>query len=191
MTEGWTPWSQQEREEEEPRTLTELYDVDWQETSFVTAPDNRPARVVMWKDEPQLTDEEIEEIIEEVATEKRRAGGVTTALQRADALAMEKIEEEPERFAKIADPRARLAAARSEVWAENPSLGPRDSALAAQEPAAVHEPVMKGAKPYAELHRIAKAELPDLYRSNPSAAVSEISKSRPDLRDAYTRAVRS
>lgn len=37
-------------------------------------------------------------------------------------MAKEKIEREPQRFRKIADPNARLAAARSEVYQENPEI---------------------------------------------------------------------
>ncbi len=39
----------------------------------------------------------------------------------ATKLAKEKIERQPERFGKM-DPGARLAAARSEVWRDNPEL---------------------------------------------------------------------
>jgi len=118
-------WPNEHREEREERrrraALTELYNIDWRETSFVPAGDNPPARIVMWKGrdaEPELTDGEIAAILEEV------------------------------------------------------EMG-------------------KAARPYAELHRIAKAELPELYRQSPSAAVAEISPRRPDLRDAVYRAQRS
>ncbi len=46
--------------------------------------------------------------------------------EKATTLAKEKIEREPARFGKIADPGARLAAARSEVWRDNPELVDRD-----------------------------------------------------------------
>jgi hypothetical protein len=53
---------------------------------------------------------------------------VTTRFTKADVrdaatkLAKQKMEREPERFRKIADPHKRLAAARSEVYRENPEL---------------------------------------------------------------------
>ncbi len=53
---------------------------------------------------------------------------MTTKFTKADVigaatkLAKEKIEREPQRFRKIADPQARLAAARREVYQENPEL---------------------------------------------------------------------
>jgi hypothetical protein len=40
----------------------------------------------------------------------------------ATKMAKEKIERQPERFRKIPDPGARLAAARSEVYQQNPEL---------------------------------------------------------------------
>jgi hypothetical protein len=42
--------------------------------------------------------------------------------EAATTMAKEKIARQPERFRKIADPGARLAAARSEVWRDNPEL---------------------------------------------------------------------
>ncbi len=45
----------------------------------------------------------------------------------ATKLAKEKIARQPERFGKM-DPNARLAAARSEVWRENPELVDLDHA---------------------------------------------------------------
>jgi hypothetical protein len=53
---------------------------------------------------------------------------MTTKFTKADVqaaapkLAKSKVDAEPERFRKIPDPGARLAAARSEVWRENPEL---------------------------------------------------------------------
>ncbi len=42
-------------------------------------------------------------------------------IDAATTMAKEKIERQPERFGKM-DPGARLAAARSEVWRDNPEL---------------------------------------------------------------------
>jgi hypothetical protein len=42
--------------------------------------------------------------------------------EAATKMAKAKIERQPERFRKIPDPGARLAAARSEVWRDNPEL---------------------------------------------------------------------
>jgi hypothetical protein len=187
-----------EEEREERRALTDLFNIDWRETSFVPAGDNPPARLVMWKDEP-LSDEEIEEIIDEVATEKRRPGVTTKAFGKAGDVLAERDRLAREKMAK--QDGLTIAQARVEVWLENPGLQERYQQLriqeheafaSAQEPQVVPVPVVeKGAQPYAALHRVAKAELPELYRSNPSAAVAEISKSRPDLRDDYYRASRS
>jgi len=59
---------------------------------------------------------------------------MTTKFTKADVqgvatkLAKEKIERQPQRFGKIYDPGARLAAARSEVYREHPELVDLDRA---------------------------------------------------------------
>jgi hypothetical protein len=62
----------------------------------------------------------------ELLTEERQApGGGTTnmeKIEKVNQLAQERIDAEPEKFGKIADPGARLAAARSEVYSANPDL---------------------------------------------------------------------
>lgn len=182
-------------EAEERRTLTELVNIDWRETSFVPAGDNPPARIVMWKQDPNLTDEEIAEVLDDV----ERSNVVTTktftkasdVLAERDRLARQKMAKQDG---------LEIAQARVEVWLENPDLQEwyqelrireHEALAAAQEPPVVVPVVEKAAQPYAELHKAAREELPDLYRRSPSAAVSEISKSRPDLTAAYTSAVRS
>ena len=178
-----------EREEEERRPRTELYNISWQETSFVPAGDNPPARIVFWKNEPEISEEEIEACIDEV---ERRSG-----MAEVDTLAQRKIEEEPERFGKIADPHARLAAARSEVRAETPDLQGQESALAAREkPAAVYEPVMKGADILAEHAREAEKLLTDprvmeVPEHQRMAKARRLAWEQRDLRDRYQRALLS
>jgi hypothetical protein len=186
--------------DDEERPLVELVNIDWRETSFVPAGDNPPARLVMWKNDPGLTDEEIEEVLDDVANEQRRSEVTTKTFGKAGDVLAERDRLAREKMAKQAQPGLTIAQARVEVWLENPDLQERyqqlriqeHEALAAQAPEVVTVPVLeKAAQPYAELHRIAKAELPELYRRSPSAAVAEISKSRPDLTASYTRAVRS
>ncbi len=111
-----------------PEKLTELFDIDWRETSFVPAGDNPPAKIVMWKNDPGLTDEEIEEVLQEAETERRAEMPTAKLTKQSDAeaaataLAKKLIEDEPGRFAKIVDPSAQLVAARAVIWAENPDL---------------------------------------------------------------------
>lgn len=156
-------WPRDDDEREKERTITELFNIDWRETSFVPAGDNPPAKIVLWKAEPDLTDEEISEIIDEV---ERRP-----EVAEVDTLAQRKIESDPEgKFSKIADPHARLAAARAEVRSEEPRLQDQESALAAQKPAAVHEPVKKRDTEFAKIDRAARERYPDLYDESPSLA---------------------
>ncbi len=184
------------REDEEARTLTELFDIDWRETSFVPAGDNPPARIVMWKNEP-LTDTEIEEILADVerSTALPNMAKTQDALAERDRLARQKMAKQDG---------LTIAQARVEVWLENPDLQERYQQLRIREHEALtsftgQEPpvlvpaslVEKGATPYAALHKAAREELPDLYRRSPSAAVTEIASSRPDLTAAYASAVRS
>src|SRR5215218_5457147 len=113
--------------------LTELFNIDWRETSFVSAGDNPPARIVMWKDRPELTDEEIETILAEAENERRST--VTDPIQQANELAKRDYPE----LAKTSP-----AAARAKVWAERPDL--REAHEQAEEtPIVVEHTVEKGA----------------------------------------------
>ena len=105
-------------------------------------------------------------------------------------MAREKIECEPRRFGKIADPGARLAAAKSEIWRENPEARELHR-LAPDEPDPVREaPVLKGAE--ASAVALAKQKLandPDRFEGmSPNVALaaarSEVWAERPDLREA-------
>lgn len=102
----------------------------------------------------------------------------------ATELAKKMIEREPQRFGKIADPQARLAAARTEVYRENPEL--RELHDGAQPDPTIEERVVhKGAEPFSKIDAAAREELPELYRSSPSRARSEITKLRPELQAEY------
>jgi hypothetical protein len=189
-------WPRDEREQEEERqTLTELFNIDWRETSFVGRGDNPPARIVLWKQEPDLTDGEIEEILDEV--ERGSSEAMTTKLRKEGDVLAERDRLAREKMVKQEG--LTISQARMEVWMENPALreayrqAERDHAERMAAIATGQEELVEKAaqRPYAELHRVAKAELPELYRSNPSAAVSEIASSRPDLVASYSSAVRS
>lgn len=169
----------------------ELYDIDWRETSFVPAGDNPPARILFWKSSPEITDEEIGEILDQVAGEPRQEATMTTTgpamTKRGDAVA------EADRLAKSRYPELAVrnpAAARARVWAEAPELRDAVASLPAGEPvpeipgpASLH----KAAEPFAKLDAAARHELPDLYRRSPSMARTEAARLRPDLRDGYHR----
>jgi len=77
------------------------------------------ARSEVWKERPDLAERQ--------SPEPERST-VTTKFTKADAqdaateLAKKKIERQPERFGKIHDPAARLAAARTEIYREYPEL---------------------------------------------------------------------
>jgi hypothetical protein len=190
-------WPREDEREEEHRALTELYDVTWEETSFVPAPDNPPARLVMWKDEPHLSDEEIEAIIEEVATEKRRAGGVTTTTftkrsQLWSAITKqaedEAVDEALERGVQVTP--ELIAAMRGKIIAADASLQEALGQLPGdyEEPAVVEAPVGKGRDEYAELAKVAQEMFP---LDSPSVAIRKTCDIRPDLRDRLYAAQRS
>lgn len=111
---SYTTGPEEEREEER-RTITELHNIDWRETSFVPAGDNPPARMVMWKQDPGLTEEEIEEILSGVEGEIGGGSYSVTKFEDVNTKAAKLILEEPGRFEHIASPSDRLAAARSVV----------------------------------------------------------------------------
>ncbi len=121
---------------------------------------------------------------EDLETEPERRAEMPTTMQKANALARRKIAAEPERFGKMS-PTAALAAARSEVWNENPALAEQQRRAPAppvvERPAVVH----KAAQPFSKIDQAAREELPDLYRRSPSRARAEVSKLRPDLQAAY------
>lgn len=168
-----------------PDPTTELYDIDWRETSFVPRGDNEPARIVMWKNEPGLTDEEIEAVLQDVEAE--RSTTVTTMTKRSD------VEAEATRRARELQKRdpetyggKPLAAVRSAVYARDPELREKHEALP-PEPVAVaaETPVLKAAAPFSKIDAAAREMLPDLYRESESAARTEVVKLRPDLQAAY------
>lgn len=164
---------------------TELYDIDWRETSFVPAGDNPPARIVMWKSEPGITDVEIEEILKEVAPDEataptRKEGPVPTMTKQS-------VEAEVQRRAgELMKVRPELTpvSARLEIWAE---LRDRYEEAPDGEPVPVEAsaPVAKAAEPYSRIDAAAKEALPDLYRRSPSMARTEVAKIRPDLQADY------
>ena len=158
--------------------ITELFNIDWRETSFVPRGDNPEARIVMWKDDPGLTDEEVAEVLEEV--------DVSETMKRANALALRKILDEPERFGEIADDDARLAAARSEVWAERPDLGSRDEALTPVVRSG-DAPVEKGAPALAKRDAMV-AELRKLYPEKSRAKLCVMAlEEDPSIYEEYRR----
>lgn len=167
-----------------PEPTTELYDIDWRETSFVGAPDNPPARIVMWKDEPTLTDEEIEEVLRETETERR--AGMPTLSKRSE------VEAHVGRLAKqeYPDVAARnLNAAMSKIWAERPDLREAHEGAQADRiaPAPAQVMVVKGASAFAKIDAHARESYPDLYDHSPSAARTKAREKRPDLGEAYDR----
>jgi hypothetical protein len=186
-------WPRRSQEEEE-HTLTELLNIDWRETSFVSRGDNPPARIVLWKQEPGLTDEEIEEILDEMEegtvttkTFTKRSDVVAEANRRAEELR----KQDPEQYGRYS-----LDALRSQIYATDEALREALYALAPEEPAVVHEPVMKGADILAEHAREAEKlmsdprvmEVPEHQRM---AKARQLAWDQRDLRDRYQRAVLS
>ena len=163
---------------------TELFDIDWRETSFVPAGDNPPARIVLWKNDPGLTDAEVEEILEEVSAEQtpqRKGVPVTTTMTKLSIEA--EVQKRAEELMK-ARPELTRVSARLEIWMEL-----KDAYQEADEGEAVEveasAPVLKAADPFAKLDAAAREELPEIYRRSPSMARVELSKLRPDLAAAY------
>ena len=168
-----------------PDPTTELYDITWTETSFCPLGDNPPARIVMWKRDPGLTDEEIEVVLRDVEAE--RSTTVTTMTKRSDVeteatrRAQELQKRDPETYGGKS-----LWAVRSAVYAQDPDLREKHEALPPEPvPVATSAPVHKAAAPFSKIDAAAREVLPDLYRRSPSMARSEVAKLRPDLQAAY------
>lgn len=170
--------------------ITELYDIEWTETSFVPAGDNPPARILFWKDRPGITDAEVEEILAEVAAGAAPAAPAPTQKETpVITMTKQSIEAEVRRRAAElmkAKPELTPVSARLEIWAElrdryeeAPDAGPV--------PVQASAPVHKAAEPFSRLDAVAREELPDLYRRSPSMARTEVAKLRPDLQAAYHR----
>lgn len=170
--------------------LTELFNIDWRETSFVPAGDNEPARIVMWKNEPDfLTDEEIEGILQET---ERRAEMPTTLTKRSE------VEAHVTALAKQQYPDLGEGAGRRQIWNERPDLREAYERAAAPDTSVTgaEVPVVKGADELAEHER----EVQKLQTDPRVLAVSEgqrMAKARllawekPGLKDRYSKALRS
>ena len=168
-----------------PEPKTELVNIDWRETSFVPAGDNEPARIVMWKNEPELTDEEIHAILAETATEKGRQEVTTTLTKKDDVQAV------VTRLAKERYPNVPEAAGRARIWAERPDLREaHEASPAPQTPAVDHETpasLEKGAPALAK-RDAAVAELRKVYPDKSRAELRVMAlQENPEIYDEYRR----
>jgi hypothetical protein len=172
----------------EERKRTALFNIDWQETSFVGRGDNPPARIVFAKDRPGITDTELEEVMQEVAAETDHRStdvNLETLTKKRDVMA------QATRLAKEQYPDLPEEAGRYKIWQERPDLF--EAYYAAQDdevPAPqVAQPVHKGADAYAKIDAAARELRPDTYVRSPSEARTEVVKLWPDLKAEYEAAL--
>ena len=130
----------------------------------------------MWKDRPELTDEEIETILAEAENERRST--VTDPIQQANELAKRDYPE----LAKTSP-----AAARAKVWAERPDL--REAHEQAEEaPAPVFEHTVEKGAPALAKRDAAVAELRKIYPHEPEAMLRvRALRENPEIYEEYRR----